>query len=86
MQRQANWNPVVVSSAVVSSADLGTEGQTQVALPARSAVEVSPPLPDWQHHRRSDLRFSIGVAIALALPAVIALGFYEVAEAVILRG
>lgn len=81
MQQRANWNPVVVSTA-----DLGTEGQTQDVPPVPSAVEVSSPLADWQHQHRSDLRFSVGVAIALALPVFIALGFYEVAEAIMLRG
>jgi hypothetical protein len=75
MQQRANWNPVIVSSA-----DSGTEGALL------SASEASSPLPDCQHQRRSDLHFSMGVGIALALPAVIALGFYEVAEAIMLRG
>jgi hypothetical protein len=88
MQRQANWNPVIVSSS-----NLGTGGQTQasasndaIAGPAISALSVSYPPLDWQNKRRSDLRFSIGVAIALALPAILALGFYAVAESIMLIG
>ena len=86
MQRPANWNPVIVLSS-----DLGTGGQTQasapndaIAGPAVSALSVSYPPLDWQ--RRSDLRFLVGVAIALALPAILALGFYAVAESIMLIG
>jgi hypothetical protein len=88
MQRQANWNPVIISSS-----DLGTGGQTQASAPneaipgpAVSALSVSYPALDWQSQRRSDLHFSIGVAIALALPAILALGFYAVAESIMLIG
>jgi hypothetical protein len=88
MQRQANWNLVIVSSS-----DLGTGGHRQasapndaIAGPAISALSGSYPPLDWQNQHRSDLRFSIGVAIGLALPAILALGFYAVAESIMLIG
>jgi hypothetical protein len=86
MQRRANWNPIIVD------ADHGAEGWTKatgtdgdVGVSTNSTC-LSDRSLDWQNQRRSDLRFSIGVAIALALPAILALGFYEVAEAIMLIG
>jgi hypothetical protein len=87
MQRRANWNP-----AIVSNAGLKTESQNPasvandaIAVPITSALNASYPPLDWQNQRRSDLRFSIGVAIAL-VPAFIALGFSAVAESIMLIG
>jgi hypothetical protein len=95
MQRQANWTPVIVSNR-----DFRTEGETQVSLaddaiegPALSALHVTrvdgsledaTQVLDEKIQRRADLRFAIGVALALALPAFVGLGVYVVAESIIL--
>ena len=88
MQRRANWNP-----AIVSNANLKSESQSPmsaandaIVVPTISVLNVSNLRLEWQNQRRSDRRFSIGVAIALALPAFIALGFYAVAESIMLIG
>ncbi len=78
--------------------DLRNESDTQVsdaiAGPTFSALcvtyvdgpfEDTTKVLDRKVQRRADLRFAIGVALALALPAVIGLGVYVAAESLILR-
>jgi hypothetical protein len=85
----------------VSNRDLRNESDTQVSLaddaiawPAFSALYVTyvdgpfedtTKVLDRKVQRRADLRFAIGVALALALPAVIGLGVFVAAESIILR-
>jgi len=89
MRRQANWTPVIVSNR-----DL-REGETRAAraddvvaaAPTLSALYVTYADPFWDDStkvlgRRADLRFAAGVAVALALPAIIGLGVYVTAETI----
>ena len=88
-QQRPKWTPVIVSNR-----NLRNEGETQVSLadegPAFFALQ--PPYVDGSvedttkvlDQRRADLRFSIGVALALALPAVIGFGIYEAVKSIVL--
>jgi hypothetical protein len=94
MQRRANWTPVIVSNR-----DVWTEGDTKVsqaddavadptfpALPPSDARGLSENVKslDQKNSRQADLRFAIGVAIALGLPTLIGLGVYVAAESIML--
>jgi hypothetical protein len=85
MRRRTNWTPVIVSNCdpKVSLAD------GAIARPPFSTSHVASSDPtkvlDQKIQHRSDVRFSIGVALALALPAFIGLGIYIAAESIILR-
>jgi hypothetical protein len=90
-QRRSNWTPVIVSNG-----DLRNESDTQVSLandaiagPAFTApyvtyVDGSLENTTVLNQRQADLRFAIGVALALVLPAVIGLGVFAAAESIIL--
>jgi hypothetical protein len=94
-QRPSNWKPVIVSS----NHDIGAETKIRqaddaIGKPASSAYHImyfeevsegTPKVLDRKIRRRADLRFAIGVALALALPAFIGLGIYIAAEAIIQR-
>lgn len=94
MQRRANWTP-----RVVSNRDGRTDGETKVdqaddPIGGWSALYVTylcgssenmTKVLDRSIQRRGDVRFAIGVALALALPALIGLGVYVAAESIILR-
>jgi hypothetical protein len=94
MQRRANWTPTIVSSS-----DGRTDGETKVdqaddPIGGMSALHVTylygssedvAKLLDRKNQRRADIRFAIGVVLALALPAFIGLGIYIAAESIILR-
>jgi hypothetical protein len=93
-QRNSNWMPVIVSNRGDQA-----EGQTKVSKaddwrPACSVLHVryfdglpedTTKILDQKIQRRADLRFAIGVALALALPALIALAVYVAAEFLLLR-
>lgn len=85
---------------IVSNRGDQTEGDKEVrqtydafAAPSFSALHVTyvegsledTTKVDQKIQRLADLRFAIGVALALALPAVIGLGVYVAAESLILR-
>jgi hypothetical protein len=82
MRRRTNWTPVIVSNRdpKVSLAD------GAIARPPFSTLHVtSDPTKvlDQKIQHRGDVRFSIGVALALALPAFIGLGIYIAAESLL---
>jgi hypothetical protein len=96
MKRRANWTPVVVSNPLPQKKG----GQTSTAddafavsaLAASHLTHIADPPPgdttetfDQQKQRRADLRFSIGVAIAFALPVIIALTVYLTAGSILLK-
>jgi hypothetical protein len=86
-QRHSKWTP-----AIVSNCGDQTECQVKEAddrAPTGSVLHVgyfddSPEditkILDRRIQRGGDLRFTIGVALALALPAFIGLGVYVAAE------
>ena len=78
--RRSNWTPVVVT----------TDRDSGRGRPEREWVNEQPP-EIWQlttaaqeTQLRTDLAFSVGVALALALPAFLGIGVY-VASFVLLR-
>jgi hypothetical protein len=96
MKRRANWTPVVVSNALPQKKGGKTSAAGDAfAVSAREAshvTHVADPLPgnttetfDQQKQRRADLRFSMGVALAFALPVIIALTVYLTAGSILLK-
>jgi hypothetical protein len=75
LQRRSNWTPAIVSNR-------DTEVRLVENIVAKPCV-TSQDNQKIQHH--GDILFSIGVALALALPAFIGLGIYIAAESIILR-
>ena len=87
LRQRASWTPVIVSNR-----DLRSEGEAKVSRPNAAAAGpafstlklayVASLLKETPKNsqRRADLRFAIGVAIALALPAFLGLGVYVAAE------
>jgi hypothetical protein len=91
MRSRAKWTPVIVSNRDVPSEGHTRAGQAgdTVAGPAflnlayvDGLLEDMTKDLDQKYQRRADLRFATGVAIALALPAFIALGVYVAAESI----
>jgi hypothetical protein len=95
-QRRSSWTPVIVSNRGNRTEGDKKVGQApdSIAAPAFSALHVTyvdgsledaTKVLDQKSQRRADLRFAIGIALALALPAFIGFGFYIAAEAIILN-
>jgi hypothetical protein len=93
-QRRSNWIPVIVSSncdteheTKISQADdfIGKLAFSEFHVTDVDDVlsEGTPKGLDPKTQRRADLRFAIGVAIALALPAFIGFGLYVAAGSII---
>jgi hypothetical protein len=90
-QPRSNWTPVIVSKEIVSN--FGNPADEIFGSQASSALHPAytdgflgeaSNLIDLRAQRQADLRFSIGVALALALPAVIGFGIYEAAKSIVL--
>ena len=88
--RKSNWTPVVVPTdwdLNVSEADTG-RGRPEREVRVNEQPDEAWPLEDssgpqdvsataaQETQRRTDLAFTIGVALALALPAFIGIGVY----------
>jgi hypothetical protein len=81
MHQRSNWTPAIVSNRDTKVADDVTDGAPGSALHfASSAASM-----DQKIQHRADVRFAIGVALAMALPAIIGFGIYVAAESIILR-
>jgi hypothetical protein len=78
MQRRPNWKPVIVPSG--HRAENGKIGRGET-IP-RAALSKDAPAGD--EDRLGDIRFTIGVALALGLPALVGAGLY-LAVTVVLR-
>jgi hypothetical protein len=87
MQRRATWKPVIIANDHVQSLiQPKTSAEGYFVGPSSPAFDFTSGLPQdtTLGNRRSDLRFSIGVALALILPAFIGLGFYAAVHSIIL--
>jgi hypothetical protein len=93
-QRHSKWTPVIVSNCgdqtegqikVSEADDRGPAGSVPYVRYFDDLPEDITKISDRKIQRRADLRFTIGVALALALPAFIALGVYVAAEFLLLR-
>lgn len=95
MQRRSNWTPAIVSNRVdrtdrkktVSEADGIVAGPELSALTItyidNTESEGTPKVLDPEIQRQADLRFTIGVALALALPVFIGIGVYIATTAIL---
>ena len=79
-QRQSSWTPVIVSNLGNQAED--AFGRQSSAL-HDTYMDEFPEGASKATQRQADLRFSIGVALALALPAVIGFGIYEAAKSIV---
>ena len=96
MHRRANWTPVIISNSDlrIKGEKQVSPANDLVAGPAVSTLsyvtsadgssEDTQKVLDHKTQRRADLRFAIGVVVALALPAVMGLGVYVAVESIIL--
>jgi hypothetical protein len=94
MQRRSNWTPAIVSNRVDRETKL-READGAIPGPALSALNVTyiddtdrssedrSKLVDRKIQRQADLRFTIGVALALALPVLIGMGIYIATSAIL---
>jgi len=89
--RRASWKPVIVSSDDALSAIEETNREFELVGPKDSALLLTfanglqdEALHIGDHVRKGDLRFSVGVALALILPAFLGLGFYAAVHSIIL--
>jgi hypothetical protein len=86
MQRQARWTPVIVSDGgrlaeFEKRQSPDNAIAKQLSLSDKSLECSARSLGRAETDRcKADLRFGIGVALALALPAFIGLGLYLVAS------
>jgi hypothetical protein len=88
MQQRATWKPVIIANDLVqSSSQRKISRDGDFVGPSTTLFILTDGLPLREAtlgNRRSDLRFSVGVALALILPAFIGLGFYAAVHSIIL--
>jgi hypothetical protein len=74
-RRHSTWTPVIISNRGDQ-----TNGHANVSKADdwELAPEDTTKILDRKIQRRADLRFAIGVALALALPAFIGLAVYGI--------
>ncbi len=88
-QRRSSWTPVIVSNRGSREVRQAYDAIAAPAFISLHVTSVDGSLEDTGRSaysaRRADLRFSVGVAIALAFPALISLGIYAAAEFLILK-
>jgi hypothetical protein len=81
IQRRPNWTPILVSDDT-RVAHYATVELPFSAFDVTSSADLAKVLDQKSQHR-GDIRFALGVALALALPACIGLGVYIAAESII---
>jgi hypothetical protein len=88
MKQRANWTPVIVTNRLHQNERGGVRSSDDAICPAFTAPPVTyvaalkeDQTKSWeqQNQHRSDLQFSLGVAIVFALPVFIALSVYVTA-------
>ena len=88
MQRRATWKPVIIpNDHVQSSSQRKISGEGDVVGPSTTLFTLTDGLllrDATLGNRRSDLRFSVGVALAFILPVFIGLGLYAAVHSIIL--
>ena len=88
-QRRSNWTPVIVSYQGSQEVRQANDAIAAPAFLSLHVASVDGLLEDTGRSansaRRADLRFAVGVAIALAFPALISLGIYAAAEFLLLK-
>jgi hypothetical protein len=83
MKQRANWTPVIVTNRLHQNERGGVRSSDDAICPAFTAPPAlkEDQTKSWeqQNQHRSDLQFSLGVAIVFALPVFIALSVYVTA-------
>jgi hypothetical protein len=85
MQQRA-WKPVIVSDDLNSRKnDIGGPSATNLHLGYPNELPLKTTTPEFEDdNRRGDLRFSVAVALAFALPAFLSFGFYAAVHSLLL--
>jgi hypothetical protein len=83
LRQRASWTPVIVSNRDLRSEEDAAAGLEFSTLNLAYVDALLKEIPK-NSQRRADLRFAIGVVIALALPAFLGLGVYVAAESLLL--
>jgi hypothetical protein len=93
MRRQSTWTPAIVSNRTDrTDREINVSRTIQApavpALIAESTVDSGDPckVPDRDIQRRGDIRFAIGIALTLTLPALISMGAYITTVALLKAG
>jgi hypothetical protein len=60
------------------------DGEDQLLGPSGSSFANADAVNTGDQDRRGDLRFAVGVALALILPGFLGFGFYEAIHSIIL--
>jgi hypothetical protein len=84
MKRRRNWTPTIVSNGADRSGGKAKVSESVTPGPifagpnvtGHDKAEVSSEEISQKIEQRADLRFALGVAVALALPALIGMGVY----------
>jgi hypothetical protein len=70
MRREQRWTPIVILNDGFHNAGMRRDRPPHGEARNFAHAAYAPRFPDAQPRRRSDIHFSAGVAIALALPAL----------------
>jgi hypothetical protein len=86
MQERAIWKPVIVSDdfPISRKDDVGRTSGSQLHLKHAIDVPLLKPTMELADHRRGDIRFSLAVTLAFALPAFLSLGLYAAVHSLLL--
>ena len=93
MHRQSTWTPAIVSNRADRTArEMNVSGTIQGPAVSASVAERTVgsgdpcKVPDRDLQRRGDIRFAIGIALTMALPALISMGAYITTVALLKAG
>jgi hypothetical protein len=91
MRRQSTWTPAIVSNRADRTDREINVNETSGVIqePAVSALIASEDpckAPDRELQRRADIRFAIGIALTMTLPALISMGAYITTVALLKAG
>jgi hypothetical protein len=85
MQRRSNWTPTVIFNRTDRTDPSEPDGSSVTALSAicldGGLSQDDGKLSDRSMRSGADVRFAIGVAVALALPALLGMGLFIAATA-----
>lgn len=92
MERRSNWTPTIVSNQagrVDGVLNINEPAGVIRGRPFSAASATNTHAPDDTlkvKDRRADIRFTIGVALALSLPVLIGIGLYVATSALLKAG
>jgi hypothetical protein len=87
MRRQSTWTPAIVSNrADRTDREMNVNERSGVIQEFALVSEDPCKAPDRELQRRGDIRFAIGIALTLTLPALISIGAYITTVALLKAG